>query len=118
MNQSLLQKAFGVSWHYRCGRVECRCGSVQFYLDLKPKALVCPECGLAEAVIRKGRRSRVLQTAEEIAAEYPHLQLAQVYAALAYYHANRQEVEADITAEEADSERIEQEHLRVLRAKG
>lgn len=62
MNQSLLQNAFGVSWHYRCGRVECRWGSVQFYLDLKPEALVCPECGSAEAVIRKGRRSRVLQT--------------------------------------------------------
>src|SRR5271166_4188457 len=57
-------------------------------------------------------------SAEEIAAEYPHLQLAQVYAALAYYHANRPEVEADIAAEEADSERIEQEHLRVQRAKG
>ena len=62
MNQSLLQKAFGVSWHYRCGRIEYRWGSVQFYLDLKPEALVCPECGSAEAVIRKGRRSRVLQT--------------------------------------------------------
>ena len=30
---------------------------------------------------------------EEIADEYPHLDLAQVYAALAYYHANRDEIE-------------------------
>jgi hypothetical protein len=30
---------------------------------------------------------------EEIALEYPHLNLAQVHAALAYYHANREEIE-------------------------
>lgn len=62
MNQSLLQKAFGVSWHYRCARVDYHLGSVQFHLDLKAEALVCPRCGAAEAVIRKGRRCRVLQT--------------------------------------------------------
>ena len=39
---------------------------------------------------------------EEIADQYPHLNLAQVYAALAYYHANRAEVEADIEREEAE----------------
>jgi len=49
---------------------------------------------------------------EEIAAEYPHLRLAQVYAALAYYHANRDEMEADMAAEEAESDRFEQDHLR------
>jgi hypothetical protein len=37
---------------------------------------------------------------EEIALEYPHLTLAQVHAALAYYHANREEIEADIAQEE------------------
>jgi transposase len=62
MNQSLLQKAFGVSWHYRCVRVDYDWGSVQFYLDLKASALVCPLCGAVHAVIRKGRRSRILQT--------------------------------------------------------
>ena len=40
---------------------------------------------------------------EEIALEYPHLTLAQVHAALAYYHANREEIEADISQEEAAS---------------
>src|ERR1700726_500221 len=40
-------------------------------------------------------------TPEEIALEYPHLTLAQVHAALAYYHANRDEIEADIAQEEA-----------------
>jgi uncharacterized protein (DUF433 family) len=37
---------------------------------------------------------------EEIALEYPHLTLAQVHAALAYYHANQEEIEADISQEE------------------
>jgi uncharacterized protein (DUF433 family) len=37
--------------------------------------------------------------AEDIADEYPHLTLAQVYTALAYYHANSEEIEADLAAE-------------------
>jgi uncharacterized protein (DUF433 family) len=48
---------------------------------------------------------------EEIAAEIGHLSLAQVHAALAYYHANREEIEADIAAEEAEFERLEREHV-------
>ncbi len=40
-------------------------------------------------------------TPEEIALEYPHLTLAQVHGALAYYHANRDEIEADLAQEEA-----------------
>ena len=47
---------------------------------------------------------------EEIAAEIPHLTLAQVHAALAYYHANREEIETDIAAEEDEAERLEREH--------
>ena len=39
--------------------------------------------------------------AEEIATQLPHLELAQIYAALTYYHLNVSEIEADI---EADSE--------------
>jgi uncharacterized protein (DUF433 family) len=38
-------------------------------------------------------------SAEEISDEYPQLKLAQVYAALAYYHANRDEIEADLESE-------------------
>ena len=37
---------------------------------------------------------------EEIAADRPPLSLAQIYASLAFYHANKQEIDADITAEE------------------
>jgi uncharacterized protein (DUF433 family) len=40
-------------------------------------------------------------TPEEIALEYPHLTLAQVHAALAHYHANREEIEAEIAEEQA-----------------
>ena len=38
-------------------------------------------------------------SAEEIAADLDHLALAQVYAALTYYHANRAKIEADLAAE-------------------
>jgi len=51
-------------------------------------------------------------TPEEIAADYPHLELAQVYSALAYYHANRVEMDAHLADEEAESDRLEQEHLQ------
>jgi uncharacterized protein (DUF433 family) len=48
-------------------------------------------------------------TPEEIAIEYPHLTLAQVHAALAYYHANREEIEADIAQEEVAAAHWEQQ---------
>jgi hypothetical protein len=47
---------------------------------------------------------------EEIADEIGHLTLAQVYAALAYYHANRNEIEADIVDDDAEAARLEEEH--------
>lgn len=46
---------------------------------------------------------------EEIANEFGHLTLAQVYAALTYYHANRDEIEAAIAAEEEMAEQLEQQ---------
>src|SRR6185503_20337484 len=41
-------------------------------------------------------------SAEDIADQYPHIILAQVYAALAYYHANQEEIEADLAAERTE----------------
>ena len=41
------------------------------------------------------------QTGEEMARTYPHLSLGQVYTALAYYHANREEIEAELAALDA-----------------
>jgi uncharacterized protein (DUF433 family) len=46
-------------------------------------------------------------TPEEIADNYGHLSLAQVHAALAYYHANREEIDGYLAAEEAESRRLE-----------
>ncbi len=51
-------------------------------------------------------------TPEQIADEYEHLNLAQVYAALAYYHANQAEIEAQLAADDAEIERLEQEHYK------
>jgi uncharacterized protein (DUF433 family) len=42
----------------------------------------------------------------EIRDQYPHVSLAQVYAALAYYHANRDEIERDLESESADFLRL------------
>ena len=45
-------------------------------------------------------------TPEEIAREVPNLTLAQVHAALAYYYANRMEIDAALAHEAADYERL------------
>ena len=52
---------------------------------------------------------------EEIADQYPHLTLSQVYAALAYYHANKEEVEASLAIEEEKSDQLEQAHKQISR---
>jgi uncharacterized protein (DUF433 family) len=49
---------------------------------------------------------------EEIARRIGHLSLAQVHAALAYYHANRDEIEAAIAEDEAAGDAAEAEWLR------
>ena len=41
------------------------------------------------------------QSPEEISQTYPHLSLGQVYAALAYYHASRAEIESELAAADA-----------------
>src|SRR3990170_1732954 len=47
--------------------------------------------------------------AEDIADRIGHLTVGQVYAALAYYHANHAEIDADLTAEEALTEALERQ---------
>jgi len=51
-------------------------------------------------------------TAEEIADEIEHLTLAQVYAALTYYHANRDEIETALAAEVEVAAQLEKHHHR------
>ena len=49
-------------------------------------------------------------TPEEIARRYGHLDEAQVYAALTYYHANRNQIEAELAADEIEANQIEEAH--------
>ena len=51
-------------------------------------------------------------TPEEIADQFGHLTLAQVYAALAYYHANRDEIERDLEAEERETSLLLQQYAQ------
>ena len=62
MIQTLLRNAFGVGAQYRYERTDYLWGAVQFYLSLKDEALICPQCGSVDEVIRKGRRYRSLQS--------------------------------------------------------
>ncbi len=52
---------------------------------------------------------------EEIAEEFGHLTLAQVHAALAYYHANREEIDTAIASDEAEVDRLAQRHHQSAR---
>jgi uncharacterized protein (DUF433 family) len=54
---------------------------------------------------------------EEIARKWPHLPIAAVYAALAYYHANQADMEAEIAADRAEEDRIEAEYLKMKETK-
>ena len=54
-------------------------------------------------------------TPAEIAHQYPHLTLTKVYAALAYYHVNREEIEVDLAAEKIEADRLEQAYQQTLR---
>jgi uncharacterized protein (DUF433 family) len=51
-------------------------------------------------------------SSEEIADQYPQVNLAQVYAALTYYHSTQAEIEADIAAEQKEYNRLARAHNR------
>lgn len=55
-------------------------------------------------------------TPEEISDRIGDLTLAQVHAALAYYHANREQLEASFAAEEAEEDQAERAFLARQRA--
>jgi uncharacterized protein (DUF433 family) len=46
-------------------------------------------------------------TAEEIADQIGHISVGQIYTALAYYHANREEIDADLAEEDAFTRALE-----------
>jgi len=65
--------------------------------------------GTGVTVMRVAGWYKMGLTPEEIATQFGHLSLAQVHAALAYYHANPGEIEADLAAEEAFGEKVDRE---------
>ena len=58
------------------------------------------------------------RTADEIRVEYPDLTHAQIYAALAYYHDHKDEIEAELAEDEGADERYEQRKAKALAARG
>ncbi len=50
---------------------------------------------------------------EDIAAEIEHLTLAQIYAALTYYHANRDKIEAQLAADDKEAARLERDQAQL-----
>src|SRR5947208_12227993 len=68
--------------------------------------------GTGVTVMRVAAWYKMGLTPEEIAAQYGHLNLAQVHAALAYYHANAEEIEADLAEEAAFAENVDLESGR------
>lgn len=58
-------------------------------------------------------RHKLGRSPEEIATSFGHLTLAQIYAALAYYHLNRDEIEGDLAEEDAHSAALEDQAGRV-----
>ena len=54
-------------------------------------------------------------SAEEISRRYAHLPIAGVYAAIAFYHANQTEIEAEIAADQTEESRIESDWLAIRR---
>lgn len=49
---------------------------------------------------------------EEVVNNFGHLSLAQVHAALAYYYANKSEIDADLEAEEREYDALAEQHRR------
>lgn len=48
--------------------------------------------------------------AEEIARRLNHLNITQIYAALTYYHANKQEIARDLAAEQTAYKQLDKQH--------
>ena len=72
--------------------------------------------GTGVTVQRVVRWYRLGLTPEEIADRVGHLNLAQVHAALAYYHANQVVMEAEIAADDAAAEQAEHENTSGVRS--
>ena len=63
--------------------------------------------GTGITVARIAILSNLGYSPEDVVRKYKHLTLAGVHAALAYYHANHAEIEAEIETDEAEAARLE-----------
>ena len=68
--------------------------------------------GTGITVHRVAVLSNLGHSPEEIVRKYKHLTLAGVHAALAYYHANREQVDAEIVSDREEAARLEAEFAR------
>jgi len=66
--------------------------------------------GTGVSVLRIAGWYKLGWTPEEISRRIGHISLAQVHAALSYYHANQEAMEAEMAAEQALYDRLAQEH--------
>ena len=53
------------------------------------------------------------QSAEDIGGTYPQLSLSQIYTALAYYHAHRDEINAELAADDAEYDELKRSQENV-----
>lgn len=67
--------------------------------------------GTGVSVLRIVRWYQLGHSPDEIQAQIPHLTLAQIHAALSYYHANRPAMDQEMAAEDAEEERLERQFL-------
>jgi len=67
-------------------------------------------CGAGVSVRRVVGFYKLGHTPEAISRRIGHIPLAQVHAALTYYHANQEAMEAEMAAEDAQHDRLEREH--------
>lgn len=67
--------------------------------------------GTGVTVQRVVRWYKLGLSVEEIAERIGPLSLAQVHAALAYYYANRQQLDTDMDQEDLEADRLEEEYL-------
>ena len=65
--------------------------------------------GTGITVHRVAVLSNLGHSPEEMVRKYKHLTLAGIHAALAYYHANREQVDAELAADREEAARLEAE---------
>jgi uncharacterized protein (DUF433 family) len=68
--------------------------------------------GTGITVHRVAVLSNLGHSPEEIVRKYKHLTLASLHAALAYYHANREQIDAELVADREEAARLEAEFAR------